>query len=164
MDNLLSEVFNPQAIKLDIDGKTKEMVFAELIDEIITLHPECDRDQVLSSAKEREEKMNTGIGSGVAIPRAVCRGIDKFAGAIGVSQHGIDYGALDGKPVHVIFLLAMNECAQESHLHIIDLIFKLAQSNAITLIKEAKSAEEIQAVLSCSNYLKNNYNERSFYE
>ena len=148
MGNLLSGVFNSRSIKLDLDGKTKEMVFAELIDGIADVYPGCNRSELLAAVREREEKMNTGIGSGIAVPHALCRGICGVAGAIGISQHGIDYGALDNEPVHVIFLLTMNKNAEETHLRILSEVFKLAQSQMIVLLKNAKKAQDIHSILS----------------
>ena len=148
MGCLLSEVFDSRSIKLDLDGKTKEMAFVELIESIAALNPECDRKDIIEAIKKREEKMNTGICSGVAIPRAYCRGIGNMAGAIGVSKEGIDYGAPDSKPVHVIFLLALSENAKENHLHVLNQIFNLAHSEAFALIKSAKNAQDIHTILS----------------
>jgi len=98
MERLLGEIFDVRSIKLDIDGKTKESALAELIDSISVLNPECNRAELLAAIMEREKKMSTGVGNGVAIPHASCRGIDNISGAIGISKQGIEYGALDKKP------------------------------------------------------------------
>ena len=148
MGSMLSEIFDPRTIKLNLEGKTKEMVFNELVNVIADIHPQCNRAEIYTAIKEREEKMSTGIGCGIAIPRASCTGITNIAGAIGISREGIDYGAMDNKPVYVVFLLALNDRANENHLHVLNLIFKLAQSEAITMMKNAKNAEEIHAILS----------------
>jgi mannitol/fructose-specific phosphotransferase system IIA component (Ntr-type) len=97
---------------------------------------------------DREKKMSTGIGNGFAIPHANCRGIASMTGAMGISSQGIDFDALDKKPVHIIFLLAISEKADETHLHVLNLIFKLAGSEMLTLMKNAKKTEEIHAALS----------------
>jgi mannitol/fructose-specific phosphotransferase system IIA component (Ntr-type) len=144
---MLSDIFNLRSIKLNLEGKTKEMIFEELVDGIAGSNPYSDRAEMLAALWEREEKMNTGITSGVAIPHAFCKGIDNIAGAIGVSRLGIEYGALDNKPVHVVFLLAVSEHAKENHLRILNQILKLAQSEVINQIKNAKSAEDIHALL-----------------
>lgn len=144
----LSGIFDINSIKNDFDGKTKEMAIAELIDSITVLHPECKRSELFAAIMERERKMTTGIGNGIAIPHANCRGISSMSGAIGISKQGLDYGALDNKPVHIIFLLAATEKADENHLRILNLILKFAQSEAFTIIKNAKTADEIHALLS----------------
>jgi mannitol/fructose-specific phosphotransferase system IIA component (Ntr-type) len=148
MGILLSEIFDLKLINMDFDGKTKELALTELIDSISTLNPECDRAELFKAIMEREKKMSTGIGNGVAIPHANCRGIVNMTGAIGVSSKGIDFQALDKKPVHIIFLFAACEKADENHLHVLNLIFKLAGSEMLTRVKNAKNAEEIHAVLS----------------
>ena len=148
MRKTLSDIFDLRSIKLGFDGKTKELALTELIDSISSLHPECDRKELFTAIMEREQKMSTGIGNGVAIPHAGCKGIADMSGAIGVSNKGIDYGALDKKPVHIVFLFATSEKADENHLRILNLIFKLAMSKEFALIKNANNAEEVHAILS----------------
>ena len=148
MRKLLSEVFDLRSIKLDFDGKTKESAFADLIDSISVLNPGCDRTELFTAIMERESKMCTGIGNGVAIPHAACRSVVNIGGAIGISKQGIDYGASDNKPVNIVFLLAISQQADENHLRILNLIFKLAGSEDFVLMKNAKNAEEIHTILS----------------
>ena len=148
MRKSLSDIFDVRLIKLDFDGKTKELALTELIDSISALHPGCDRTELFTALMEREKKMSTGIGNGIAIPHAGCKGIADMGGAIGVSKQGIDYGALDNKPVYIVFLFATSEKTDENHLRILSLLFKLAMSREFALIKDANNAEEIHAILS----------------
>ena len=145
---LLNEIFNIQAIKLNLEGTTKEAVFTELADTISAVYPECDQTILLTALWERENKLSTGIASGIAIPHAIYRGIDNVAGAIGISKSGIEYGALDNKPVHVVFMLAMGEQAHENHVRVLNQIFALVQTEALTLMKNAASAQDVYALLS----------------
>jgi mannitol/fructose-specific phosphotransferase system IIA component (Ntr-type) len=147
----LGEVFDPGTILLNLAGTTKDEVFRELIDAIAAVHSECDKTATLAALWEREKKLSTGISSGVAIPHAVCGGIGTAAGAVGISSAGIEYGALDEKPVHIIFLLILGEGTKEDHLHILDQIFTLVRTEAVTLIKNAKSAQEVYEMLSRYN-------------
>jgi mannitol/fructose-specific phosphotransferase system IIA component (Ntr-type) len=144
---LLNEIFISQSIKLNLEGTTKNAVFAEMTEIIAAAHPECNSAELLAAIQERENKMSTGCAAGVAIPHAVCGGIDMI-GAIGVSQKGIDYGALDGNPVHVVFMLAMGEQERENHLHILNQIVRLAQSDALKQVRNANNAQDIYHVLS----------------
>jgi mannitol/fructose-specific phosphotransferase system IIA component (Ntr-type) len=97
---------------------------------------------------KREEKMSTGIGNGVAITHGSYRGINGMAGAIGISHSGIDYNALDNKPVHVIFLLFICQSIHEKHVRVFNQLFNLAQSEIISAIKNAKNTQDVLAVLS----------------
>jgi len=148
MEILLGEIFNSGTILPDLAGKTKEAVFSELAGAISAVHPECDQAVMLRALWEREKKLSTGITSGVAIPHAICAGIGTVAGALGISKAGIEYDALDKKPVHVIFMLLTGEGAKENHLHILDQISSLVRTDALALIKNAKNVQEVHAVLS----------------
>ena len=144
----LSEVFDTRTILLNLAGTTKEEIFQELVDAIALVNPECDKTAILAALWEREKKLSTGISSGVAIPHAVCTGIGTIAGAVGISSAGVEYGALDGKPVNIIFMLVLGEAAKEDHLRILDKTFTLVRTEALTLIKNAKSAQEVYDILS----------------
>ena len=65
-----------------------------------------------------------------------------------MSQTGIEYDALDDKPVYVIFMLVLGEPVEESHLRILNQISRLAHSEALDLIKGAKTVQDISAILS----------------
>jgi mannitol/fructose-specific phosphotransferase system IIA component (Ntr-type) len=147
MKRLLNEIFDVRSITINLQGKAKEPVLTELIGSIADLYPDFNRTEMLEKIMEREEKMSTGIGGGFAIPHAFCTGIGSMAGAIGISQSGIEYGALDNKPVHVIFLLAVNGGPNENHLRVLNRIFDLAQSEAYQIIKKAKDPQDIHRIL-----------------
>jgi len=151
MEISLGDIFTSDTILMDIASTTKEDVFSELADAIKAVHPESDKKVILAALWEREKKLSTGITSGVAIPHAICSGIGTTAGALGISRAGIEYDALDKKPVHVIFMLVMSEGAKENHLHILDQIFSLVRTDALTLINNAKNAQEVHAILSKFN-------------
>ena len=143
---LLSDIFDPQSIVLNLEGKTKEAIFDELAGKIAAVHPECEKKAMLTALWERENKMSTGIVSGFAIPHASYRNISNVAGAIGVSQEGIEYGSLDQKPVHVVLMLIMSQHSMENHLHILNQIVRLTKSEALELIIKARSTEEISSI------------------
>jgi len=146
----LNDIFDRRSIKLDIKSTSKEGAFAELIGAVVDSHPEFDPVRVLAAIMARENKMSTGIAPGIAIPHAIYDGAgakaDEIVGAIGVSKTGIEYDALDGKPVHAIFMLIIGEKA--NHLEALNLICTLAQSEGFALIKNAKTPMAVMAALS----------------
>jgi mannitol/fructose-specific phosphotransferase system IIA component (Ntr-type) len=144
----LADIFDRRSIILNLEGKTKEAVFAELIEAIRVVHPEFDSSELAAAINERENKMSTGIASGIAIPHGYCRSVSAVAGAIGVSQRGIEYGALDSKPVHVVFMLVMGEAARENHLRVLNQVFTLVKSEAFALMRSATDTGEIHNMLS----------------
>ena len=144
----LSKIFDSRSIILDLKATTKEAALIELADAITTAHPECDRTSILAALWEREKKLSTGIASGVAFPHAFYDNIDDMAGAIGVSKAGIEYDALDHKPVYVIFMLLTGAEATDDHLQVINKLFSLAQSEDIELIIQAENIQTVKDILS----------------
>lgn len=92
-------------IKTDVESEDKDELFEELVEVLVRNHPEYDRGEVLRAITEREAKMSTGIGKGIAIPHGKTSIVKDLCGVIGISRAGIDYDSLDGEPVHVIFML-----------------------------------------------------------
>lgn len=78
--------------------------------------PKVFHDAIL----EREKIVSTGIGLGVAIPHAKLQGYDEFFIAIGVqAKKGIEWNALDGAPVHLIFMIGGPDNEQTKYLRIL---------------------------------------------
>jgi mannitol/fructose-specific phosphotransferase system IIA component (Ntr-type) len=103
---------------------------------------------MLASLWKRENKLSTGIGSGIAIPHATYEGIDKITGAIGISQTGIEYNALDQKAVNIVFMLIIGGQAHENHLNVLNKLIALAQSEAPEMMKKAQNKEAVMDILS----------------
>ncbi|HUH44670.1 MAG TPA: PTS sugar transporter subunit IIA [Treponemataceae bacterium] len=101
----LGKIFNPKAIKLDLESDFKDEVFEELIELLVSSEPSLNRNEILFALQERERLMSTGIKKGVALPHCKIKGIQGVRGAIGVSQKGIEYNALDLNPVHLVFMI-----------------------------------------------------------
>jgi fructose-specific phosphotransferase system IIA component len=112
LENILSE----ETIKLELNSKGKREVLEELVDVLEGAGQIHDKAEVLEAILERESLMSTGIGDGVAIPHAKSGQVKGVVAAFGCSREGVDYDALDGKPVHLIFLLIAQEEASTSYL------------------------------------------------
>jgi len=148
MEISLSEIFDSRSIILNLEGKTKDAVFNELIKGITAVHPECDESSLNAVLWEREKKLSTGIGSGIAIPHAFYEGIDKITGAIGISQTGIEYNAQDQQAVNIVFMLIIGGKAHENHLNVLNQLITLAKSDAPAMIKKAQNEEAVIDILS----------------
>jgi mannitol/fructose-specific phosphotransferase system IIA component (Ntr-type) len=145
---LLSDVFDKRAIRPDLESETKEAVFHELVEAITAIYPELDRDISLRAIQDRENKLNTSIAPGIAIPHGYYPGVDGIFGALGISEAGIEYGALDKKPVHCVFLVILGEACREKHLRVLNRITSLIKSGGLPLLRKAGSQEEIHRILS----------------
>jgi mannitol/fructose-specific phosphotransferase system IIA component (Ntr-type) len=99
----LREFFQPDAIALDLRGADKDAVLAELVG----LLGVGDRngDTLLRVLQRRESLGSTGMGRGIAIPH--CRSLvaSHLRLAYGHNHAGVDFQAIDGRPVHHFFLI-----------------------------------------------------------
>lgn len=74
------------------------------------------RQGVLKALIERESITSTGVGKGIAIPHAKHPAIKKIIGIFARSKEGVNFSALDGKPVHIFFMLLSNQDIIQQHL------------------------------------------------
>ena len=102
----LTEFISPQLIKLELQSTRKVDAIKELIDLLDRAGYVTDAEAFLKSVLEREKVGSTGIGKGIAIPHSRTATVREVVVAIGRSPAGIDFDALDNKPVQLIFLIA----------------------------------------------------------
>ena len=115
----LYETFPPELIKIGLEAEDKEEVFEELVDLFCQVNNEASRDEILEALRQREAKMSTGIHKGIAIPHAKIMDINSVHGILGISKKGIDYDALDGQPVYLVFALLAPMMDSEAHLRLL---------------------------------------------
>jgi mannitol/fructose-specific phosphotransferase system IIA component (Ntr-type) len=99
----LREFFSPDAVKLDLDGSTKDDILKELI--ALLQLGEKDEGMLFKMLKRRENLGSTGIGRGIAIPHCRSLVVNKLRVAFGRKQSGVDFKAIDDKPVQFFFLI-----------------------------------------------------------
>ncbi len=146
---LLQELFTPGRIKVNLESEDKEEVFEELVDLLVrSFHLEGKRDAILEAIREREQKMSTGIKRGIAVPHGKTDAIEGIYGVMGVSKKGIDYGALDGEPVFLIFLLVSSMDESGQHLKVLKKVASLMEyTDFYNKVLETDTAEKAFAVL-----------------
>src|SRR3974390_2723169 len=99
----LREFFSEDAVKLDLQGSTKDEVLQELI-ELLGLD-EKNEAMLFKMLKRRENLGSTGIGRGIAIPHCRSLVVNKLRVAFGRKPEGVDFKAIDEKPVYFFFLI-----------------------------------------------------------
>ena len=121
----------------------------ELVDHLVAggFFSTEDRTDVLGALQEREDKISTGIGSGVAIPHAFSDRIDNVVAAFGRSEEGIDFEALDNAPVHYIVLFVVPRKEYNLHLKTLAAIAKLFTNRDVRQrLGQAETREDIQEI------------------
>ena len=88
-------------------------------------------DILIKALKEREEIMSTGIGLGMAIPHAKIKEVNRLSFAIGISRKGIEFDSIDGKPVHLIVLVAAGEKQHKAYLKLLSHIMAILKDDKV---------------------------------
>ncbi len=99
----LREFFSLDAVQLDLQGSTKDDILKELIG-LLKLD-EKSEGMLFKMLKRRENLGSTGIGRGIAIPHCRSLVVNKLRVAFGRKPTGVDFKAMDDKPVHFFFLI-----------------------------------------------------------
>ena len=146
----MREIVSSGAIVPRLKSVERDEVIVELVDALInsgTIEAR-HRKTMLDAVLERERKGSTGFGKGVAIPHVKLSGSKKMAAAVGVSERGIDFNALDKQPVYSVFLLVSPANDPEAHLRAMEVIFKnLSQDAFRRFLRQAASVDDVNHLM-----------------
>jgi PTS system fructose-specific IIC component/PTS system nitrogen regulatory IIA component len=144
---LIKDIYRPEFIKVNLEAEDKEEAFEELVNHFCGASRIKNRQPILKAIWERETKMSTGIKKGIAIPHGKIDVMDRICGALGISRKGIDYDALDGNPVHLVFLILAPGKDSEIHLRLLKRLSALLDDprfyTELALSSSAQDAYEI---------------------
>jgi fructose-specific phosphotransferase system IIA component len=121
----LTDILKPQNIKIPLAATQKTDAIRELVDLLTANGEVADSKKVLDSVLDREATRTTGIGNGLAIPHGKCNGTDHLVMAIGRPATPIDFQAIDGRPVTIIWLLTSPPDKTAPHIHALARISRL---------------------------------------
>lgn len=128
----------------ELKATSKRAVLAEL-SEILSRDAEgLPPGAMVEVLLEREKLGSTGIGDGIAIPHGKLKNLDRLMISFGRSRQGIDFDAIDGKPVHLFFLLMAPESSTGQHLKALAKISRMLKDPEFRNdLMAATGAEEI---------------------
>ncbi len=119
------EFMIPDLILLDIFAAHKQELFEKMVTRLTAQKLITDQSEVITRLLEREKMMSTGIKSGYAIPHCFTEQLNQSVVTFARLPDGMDYRALDGKPVFIIFLLLGPQSAQGIHLKLLARLARL---------------------------------------
>ena len=115
-----------------LQSKTGDDVLAELVQPLLDSGLIKNKNVILETLKKRETLGSTGIGHGVAIPHCRTLAINEVNVVIGISKEGIDYNAIDNKPVNIFFLIvAPPQEISNQYLPVLGKIVEMLRSSKI---------------------------------
>lgn len=98
----ISEHLTPSLIKIGLESEEKDELFEEMVHLFVENGLIEDREKAVQTLIEREDQMSTGIGNGLALPHGKLEEASGLLMALGISQDGIEYDAIDDEPVYVV--------------------------------------------------------------
>ncbi len=138
----ITDLLSKDSIKLNATVKDKEETLLTMVDLMDKSGKLNDKKLYLEAVKAREEEGTTGVGNGIAIPHGRCSGVSKAGLAAMSIKGGVEYNALDGKPVDLVFLIAAPENSGNVHLEILSkLATMLMDDEFVSKLKNAMTTE-----------------------
>ncbi len=140
----LTDILTESRIELHLTAGGKDEVIDRLVDLVADGMRDGDRASILQSVKAREQLMSTGVGNGVAIPHGKTNAVDALIAAFGRCEEPVDYDALDGQPVSLVFLLVGPEDAAGPHIKALSRISRLLSYEEFRArLADAESAGQV---------------------
>ncbi len=144
----IHQLLNRDTVRVGLPGETKNEVLNNLIDLLEGQPGVRDLEKVRQAVFARENVMSTGVGKGLALPHAKTDAVDRTVAALAITEKPVDFDAIDGKPVRILFLLVGTEDAKTQHIKILSRISRLMNRDDFReQLLEARDADEVLALI-----------------
>ena len=142
----LTDIVAADAVITDLKATTKDEAIREIVNslrlagKVAAEHTEA----IISAIMKREELGSTGIGRGVAVPHTKHTSVDSIVATVALSVDGLDFAALDGEVVHIIFLLISPPDRPGEHLRGLETITRhLKSDDFCSFLRQSKTPEMV---------------------
>jgi PTS system nitrogen regulatory IIA component len=144
---LISDFISPDSVVASLKAKTKKQLLQDLSARAARLTGLSERD-IFDVLLQRERLGSTGLGQGIAIPHGKLAGIKRIVGIFARLAEPVEFDAVDGAPVDIVFLLLAPQGAGADHLKALARISRLLrEGNAVEKLRASKDAAALYAVL-----------------
>jgi fructose-specific phosphotransferase system IIA component len=127
----ISNYMSEELIKLDI-GADEKFALLEKLSHVLEIDERViDSRQLAEDIAERERIEPTGIGEGVAIPHARTNSVNDIIILMAKLEGSIEYNAIDGKPINLIFLIGTPKDAVQAYLKLLANLTKLVKDDSV---------------------------------
>jgi PTS system nitrogen regulatory IIA component len=143
----LADLVAPNAVMAALKVNGKKQALQELAARAAELTGQNER-AIFEILLQREKLGSTGIGNGIAIPHGKLPKLNKLFGLFARLARPVDFEALDGQPVDLVFLLLAPEGAGADHLKALARVARLLRDPDLARkLRDSRDAEAIYAVL-----------------
>jgi PTS system nitrogen regulatory IIA component len=143
----LTDLVAPNAVIPALKANSKKQVVQELAAKAAELTGQNERE-IFETLLQREKLGSTGVGNGIAIPHGKLAKLDKLFGLFARLDRPVEFDALDGQPVDLVFLLLAPEAAGADHLKALARVARLLRDPEVAKkLRESRDATTIYAVM-----------------
>lgn len=143
----ICDILSVARIQPEIAETEKNKVIGGLIDLLKDDESIKNLDEIKQAVLDREEIMSTGVGKGFAIPHAKSSSVKGLLASFGICKNPIDFKALDGEPVKLIFVLIGQDNMVGPHIKLLSRISRMMNKDDFReSLLNAKTAEEIYSI------------------
>jgi nitrogen PTS system EIIA component len=147
----ISDFLTPDRVLLDVRARDKTQLMNEVARSFGRLVPGLTAEAVQAALAAREQLGSTGLGAGFALPHARIEGLDAFVGLFVRLAKPIDFQAIDGKPVTMVFVLLIPSETTIPHVAALAAISrKFRDADLVTSLRRARTHVEAFSVLTNS--------------
>jgi len=134
----------------DLEATDRNGVIAELVSALTQAGslPEALCAEITEAVIQREDEASTGMGKGVAVPHVKHPAIDRVIAAVGQTDAGIDFSALDEQPVYSVILLISPAEDSDKHLQAMESVFKHIQKEKFRrFLRQCRTPDRLEDLL-----------------
>lgn len=144
----ITELLDKRSISLNGTPGSKKEALDQMVDLMGKSGKLKDKEAYRKQVYAREEESTTGIGEGIAIPHGKCDAVTKPGLSAMVVKNGVDFDALDGEPVSLIFLIAAPNTKENIHLDVLSKLSVLLMDEEFTnRLRNAESVDEFIKII-----------------
>lgn len=143
----IADIISKDAVLDSVQASNKRELIQNMSNRIAALAG-VDERVVFESIWERENLGSTGYGEGVAFPHARIEGLNEVCGLFARLEEPVDFDALDGKPVDLVFMLISPENSGADHLTALATLSRILKTEgSCEKLRKARSANDLYAIL-----------------
>ena len=144
----LESILTPGRSLVNVPGGSKKKALEQIANLIGREVPELDTQAVYEALIAREKLGSTGFGNGIAIPHCRLQGCESPVSALLHLDAPIDFDAIDGAPVDLLFVLLVPQAATDAHLELLRQIASMLDRKEVRdKLRSAKSNEALYQVV-----------------
>jgi len=121
----IRDLLQKNSVLIDLQAADKTEIVTQMAGHMASIYTLSDGDLIARKILERETQVSTGIGFGIAIPHARVEKTDRVYMVAALSLKGIDFTAIDGQPVHLIFMIISPANSSTDHMQVLSSLSRI---------------------------------------